>query len=154
MLGTASWLGLLAGLRLGLRRLLVSAVSAAVGDHLFVLLFLRVVQQGFNLDLAVLLDGLHFGVAIFWSQRSVGLKCLDLLLAVGQDGLDLGDLIAVEAKLFAQVCGLLVRIHRVARPCLLRRLGCGLGRGCGRGLWGLAWVSLLRQACSCGEDGA
>lgn len=89
---------------------MVVAMLAALGKHLLKLLLLRVSEDSFNLAIRILHDGVPLGVAILLSERGVGAQSLHLLLASGEDGRDLRDLIAAQAQPFAQMRGELAGI--------------------------------------------
>jgi hypothetical protein len=82
---------------LSLRLLL--AAGAAVGEHLFELLLLRVSEKSFDAIAAVLHHSLHAPVAVAGGEGRVGAERFNLLLAIGEDGPDLCLLCAAEAKL-------------------------------------------------------
>ena len=73
---------------------LAVVVSAAFSKHLLELLLLRVVENSFDLALAILHDGLCLGVAILFGKRGIGAKTLHLLLTVREDRLKLRHLFA------------------------------------------------------------
>ncbi len=80
-------------------RLLLLVPGATVGEHLIELLLLRVCQEGINAIAAVLHDRLHTGAAVSRSEILISAENLNLLLAIGDDGPDLGNLRAAEPKL-------------------------------------------------------
>lgn len=91
--------GLGVGLAVGL---IMPAVLAALRLELLKLLLLLVVQDGFNLRLAVLHDGLRLGAAVGRSQRRIAAQGLHLLDAVGKNGLDLRHLVLAQVQLLGQ----------------------------------------------------
>lgn len=107
------------GWLLGLRLRWLLATGAAVGEHLIELLFLRIGQQGFNAIAAVLHHALYAGATVARSQGSVGAESLNLLLAIGDDGADLGLLRTGEPKLPGEELCLALRVCGTA-------LGAGL----------------------------
>lgn len=120
------------GACLGLGRLglAVVPVCAAVGQHLLVLLFLRVVEQSFDLRVRVLHDGLELGATILLRERCVGAQGLHLLATVRDDGRNLRNLVTVQAQTLAEMRGHPAGINvalEVTPVCLrgLRRIGVG-----------------------------
>ena len=73
---------------------LAVVVSAAFSKHLLELLLLRVIENSFDLALAILHDGLCLGVAILFGKLGIGAKTLHLLLTVREDRLKLRHLFA------------------------------------------------------------
>ncbi len=114
-LGLSLWLLLRLGWRLGLwLRELLLAAGAAVSEHLLELLLLRICQQSFDAVAAVVHNSLHAGTAVARSEALVGAEDLNLLLAIGDDGPDLGNLLAAEAELPGEKHCLALRICRAA----------------------------------------
>ena len=93
------------------RGLAIVLVQAALGLHLLELLLLRVVQDGFDLGVGILHQGLDLGVAIPLAERGVRAKVLHLLEAIGKDGLDLRHLIVAQSQPLAQMRGLPVGVE-------------------------------------------
>jgi hypothetical protein len=120
------------GLRLGLRGRLFAVVAmlATLSKHLLKLLLLRVGQDGFDLGVRVLHDGVRLGVAILFAERGVGAQSLHLLLASGEDGRDLRHLIAAQAEPLTETRSELAGIEVAMLIARLRRRG--LRRSCGR----------------------
>lgn len=122
--------GLGVGLTVGL---IMPAVLAALRLELLKLLLLLVVQDGFNLRLAVLQDGLRLGAAIGRSQRRVAAQGLHLLDAVGKNGLDLRHLVLAQVQLLGQSPRLALGVglmHTALRSrCGLRGVGLAGIRG-------------------------
>lgn len=109
---------------LRLRRLLL-VLGAAVLKHLLELLLLRVRQQRLDLIAAILLDAAEFRAAVLWRKAGVRAHAGYLLLAVGDNRLDLRDLVFAEPELLAEVVRGALRVRRV--PALLLHCRCAFG---------------------------
>jgi hypothetical protein len=105
--------------------------TAAVGAilHGGELLLLLVIEDGGDLALRVLADGLHFGVAVWLREGLVREESLHLLLAIDQQRLDLRLLIGGEAEFAGHPLELPVGVHMT-------------GSAAGLTLIGLGWIGL------------
>src|SRR5882762_805627 len=78
--------------------------------HLFKLLFLRVIQNCFDLALRVTLNGFGFGTLVRARYGLVLKELLHLLIPAYQNRLDLRLLVGCQVKLLRHMRGLLIRI--------------------------------------------
>lgn len=99
-------------------------LGAAVLKHLLELLLLRVGQQRLYLIAAILLDAVELGAAVLRREAGIGARARHLLLAVGENGFDLRNLVFAEPELLTEVVRGTVRVRRM--PALLH-CGCVLG---------------------------
>ena len=100
------------GRRRGVLAGAVGTVAVVQGLHLLELVGRK---DAGELLLGILLDGMHLPVEVLAIECGVGLQCSDLLVAVGEDGLELGRLVGREAELLREVHGLMVRVGRVTQ---------------------------------------
>ena len=87
-------------------------MATARRHHLLELLFLLVVQYRFNFAFAVIADAPELCATIGLRHRRVRAQSLHLLLAVGQNRLDLRHLVSAQAELLAQMFRFASRICR------------------------------------------
>lgn len=95
----------------GRRGAIFAAAPAPALLHGFEFLFLLIVENRFNLGLAVLPDRLHLRAAIFAGERLILKQGFHLLLAIDQQGFDLALLIGTEVQLPGHVLKLLIGVH-------------------------------------------
>jgi hypothetical protein len=126
--GTYEQPALVSGLGSGRSGLLLLAMTPVM-THLAELLHLLGSEYPCELCLHALVDGAELLAALILRQRSIGAQSGDLLLAIGEDGLELRGLVGREAETLANALRSAMRIGRVIVPLvtLLRR--CVRGRG-------------------------
>ena len=93
-------------------------------------------ENGSKLLPGLLADSVHLLLRDHWGDGGVALQCRDLLIAVGEDGLELGRLIGGEVQLLAETGGLTLGTTSMV----------GL-----RGCWDRGGIRLLCEDESSGE---
>jgi hypothetical protein len=135
-----------------------ATVAVAHGAHLLELLGS---EDGLQLLAGAVLDGAHLVVFVLRSELLVGPEGGHLLVAIGEDGQELGGLLGAEVELLGEACGLALGVGLMVAV-VERRLTVG-----GLLLVLLRRLGLLRLLCEsraakeckresecCGEDGA